>query len=699
MKQRHTNFNLFITQVLIGFICLMLSFNLKGIQADKNNKNIQDETKIVIFHINDVHSHIDNFAKIAKLVEDERKINPDVFLMNAGDNFSGNPIVDHYVPKGEPILELMNRLKFDVQVIGNHDFDYGQTIFKSFIKRANFPIICANVKVYEGVISQPEPYVILKTKNGLKIAVLGLIQIDEDTQIPSTLPKNVEGLVFPNGIEVAKQFRYLKKRSNIFIVLSHLGYEDDEILAKEMQCLDIIIGGHSHTIIKNPIETNGVLITQAGAYGEYLGKIVITLKNGQIIKKIGELIDLNSFKKENPKVKALIAKYNDNPELNQVLTKLTKPIVGNSELGSLMTDAVRNILGFDIVFQNSGGIRMDKLEDKVTIKDIYTLFPFDNAVVQFKMTPAEIRTLIKFDYERYKHTDLMVSGIKYIVKHTITNEVKAIELINEKGESLDESKTYNVGLNSYVASVYKFSHKDSGRSLKTGVVDAIIQYLKQKRDLTIYSGIQRTFEEFIHEGGLTKIGKTEVEISAGNDPFGTSTTAGNLIADAMRCSSRVNIALFPSRLQKKNYKIKAGESLFKEMIPKLYSYVDKNRVITGYMKGSDLKQFILKRSQFRNNIDLQISGMKYKIYCDSEGKVVSVECHLANGKKIADSLTYTIAFNAYDFDKYYYIYNKVKERSVSKKNLYEILYAHIKGVGVISSSIKEKRVEILRSKK
>lgn len=677
----------------------MLSFNLKGIQADKNNKNIQDETKIVIFHINDVHSHIDNFAKIAKLVEDERKINPDVFLMNAGDNFSGNPIVDHYVPKGEPILELMNRLKFDVQVIGNHDFDYGQTIFKSFIKRANFPIICANVKVYEGVISQPEPYVILKTKNGLKIAVLGLIQIDEDTQIPSTLPKNVEGLVFPNGIEVAKRFRYLKKRSNIFIALSHLGYKDDEILAKEMQGIDIIVGGHSHTIIKNPIETNGVLITQAGAYGEYLGKIVITLKNGQIIKKIGELIDLNSFKKENPKVKALIAKYNDNPELNQVLTKLTKPIVGNSELGSLMTDAVRNILGFDIVFQNSGGIRMDKLEDKVTIKDIYTLFPFDNEVVQFKMSTAEIRTLIKFDYERYKHTDLMVSGIKYIVKHTITNEVKAIELINEKGESLDESKTYNVGLNSYVASVYKFSHKDPGRSLKTGVVDAIIQYLKQKRDLTIYSGIQRTFEEFIHEGGLTKIGKTEVEISAGNDPFGTSTTAGNLIADAMRCSSRVNIALFPSRLQKKNYKIKAGESLFKEMIPKLYSYVDKNRVITGYMKGSDLKQFILKRSQFRNNIDLQISGMKYKIYCDSEGKVVSVECHLANGKKIVDSLTYTIAFNAYDFDKYYYIYNKVKERSVSKKNLYEILYAHIKGVGVISFSIKEKRVEILRSKK
>ena len=699
MKQRHNNFSLFITQLLIGFICLMLSFNLKAIQADKNHKNIQDETKIVIFHINDVHSHIDNFAKITKLVEEERKINPNVFLMNAGDNFTGNPIVDHYVPKGEPILELMNRLKLDIQVIGNHDFDYGQTILKSFIKRANFPIICANVKVYGGVISQPEPYVILKTKKGLKIAILGLIQIDEDTQIPSTLPKNIERLVFPNGIEVAKRFRYLKKRSNIFIGLSHLGYEDDEILAKEMPELDIIIGGHSHTIIENPKETNGVLITQAGAYGEYLGKIVITLKNGQIIKKRGELIDLNSFKKENPEIKALIAKYNDNPELNQVLTKLTKPLKGNSELGSLMTDAVKNILGFDIVFQNSGGIRMNKLEGEVTIKDVYTLFPFENEIVQFKMTPAEIRTLIKFDYEHHKHTDLMVSGIKYIVKHTITNEVKAIELINEKGKFLDESKTYNVGLNSYVASVYKFSHKDPGRSLKIGITDTIMQYLRQKRDLTIYSGIQRTFEELIHEGGLTKIGKTEVEISAGNDPFGTSTTAGNLIADAMRCSTRVNIALFPSRLQKRNYKIKEGEVIFKEMIPKLYSYVDKNRVITGYMKGSDLKQFILKRSQFRNNIDLQISGMKYKIYCDSEGKVVSVECHLANEEKIVDSLTYTVAFNAYDLNKYYYIYNKVKERSVSKKNLYEILYTYIKGVGVISSSISEKRVEIIRSKK
>jgi len=446
--------------------------------------------------------------------------------------------------------------------------------------------------------------------------------------------------------------------------------------------LDIIIGGHSHTIIENPKETNGVLITQAGAYGEYLGKIVITLKNGQIIKKRGELINLNSFKKENSEIKALIVKYNDNPELNRVLTKLTKPLKGNSELGSLMTDAVKNILGFDIVFQNSGGIRMNKLEGEVTIKDVYTMFPFENEIVQFKMSTA-----------------LMVSGIKYIVKHTITNEVKTIELINEKDKFLDESKTYNVGLNSYVASVYKFSHKDPGRSLKTGVADAIIQYLKQKRDLTIYSGIQRTFEELIHEGSLTKIGKTEVEISAGNDPFGTSTSAGNLIADAMRCSTGVNIALFPSRLQKRNYKIKAGESLFKEMIPKLYSYVDKNRVITGYMKGSDLKQFILKRSQFRNNIDLQISGMKYKIYCDSEGKVVSVECYLANEEKIVDSLTYTVAFNAYDLNKYYYIYNKVKERSISKKNLYEILTAYIKGVGVISSSISEKRVEIIRSKK
>ena len=342
---------------------------------------------------------------------------------------------------------------------------------------------------------------------------------------------------------------------------------------------------------------------------------------------------------------------------------------------------------------------MNKLVGEVTIKDIYTLFPFENEVIQFKMTPAEIRSLIKFDYERYKHTDLMVSGIKYIVKHTITNEVKTIELINEKGGFLDESKTYNVGLNSYVASVYKFSHKDPGRSLKTRVADAIIQYLKQKRDLTIYTGIQRTFEEIIHEGDLTKIGKTEVEISAGNDPFGTSTTAGNLIADAMRHSMRVNIALFPSRLQKRNYKIKAGESLFEEMIPKLYSYVDKNRVTTGYMKGSDLKQFILKRSQYRNNIDLQISGMKYKIYCDSEGKVVSVECYLSNEEKIVDSLTYTIAFNAYDFNKYYYIYNRVKEQSVSKMNLYKILCAYIKGVGVISSSISEKRVEILRLKK
>lgn len=696
MNNSFAKFKTLIFQVLVGLICLMFSFRLIGIQTVGNHENVKEETKIVIFHVNDVHSHIDNFAKIAKLVEDERKINPDVFLMNAGDNFSGNPIVDHYVPKGEPLLELMNKLKFDIQVIGNHDFDYGQTILKSFIKRANFPIICANVKVSGGIISQPEPYVFLKTKNGLKIAVLGIVQIDEETQIPSTLPKNVEGIVFSNGIEEAKKYKYLKKESNIFIALSHLGYEDDELLAKEMSELDVIIGGHSHTIIENQIEINKVLITQAGAYGEYLGKIEITLKNGRAINKKAQLIDLNSIKEEKPEIKAMIAQFNDNPELNQVLTKLTKPLEGNSELGSFMTDAVRTVLDLDIVFQNSGGIRMNKLEGEVTIKDIYTLFPFENVVVQFKMTPAEIRTLIKFDYEQYKHTDLMVSGIQYTVKHTMKDKVKNIELKDEKGEFLDESKTYNVGLNSYVASVYKFSHKDPGKSMKTGVAHAIIQYLKQKRDLTIYNGIQRTFEEVVIEGDLTKIGETEVEISSGNDPFGSSTSAGNLIADAIRYSTGVDISLFPSRLQKKGFKIKASHPVFKESIPKLYSYVEKNRVVICQIKGMDLISFILKRSQYRDNVDLQVSGMNYKIYLDSKDKVVSVDCYLLNGKKISDSSIYKVAFNDYDFRKYYKLSVKVRNIKNSEKTGESMLIEYIKKKGVILADTGKKRIEILR---
>jgi len=463
---------------------------------------------IVIFHMNDIHAQIDNFATIAPVIENERKKNPNVFFMNAGDNFSGNPVVDQYIPKGEPMLQLLNRLKVDVLELGNHEFDYGQEILKNFMKKARFPMICGNVKVVSGggaILRQPKPYVILKTKKGTKIAVLGVIQTGNDTHIPSTHPDRVKGLVFSDGVETAQQYRYLKKKNNVFIALTHLGADGDEVLAQKMGELDIIIGGHSHTIIKDPKQINGVLITQAGSNAKYLGRIEFTVKNGKITEKKGELIELASLTVEDPVIKAMIIEFNNNPELNRVIAALPMELIGYDRLGNLVTDAVRNVDRLDMAFHNGGGIRVDRLGKEVRVKDVYAMLPFENDIVLFEMTPAEIKSLIKYSYQKQGGLDLKVSGVEYTV--LVQREpppgnrriFKDVELRDEAGQLLDESKTYKVGVNDYIAGSYKFSHSDPGRALKTIIAPVLIRYLEAGGDICKNIEKIRTLEKEVNE--------------------------------------------------------------------------------------------------------------------------------------------------------------------------------------------------------
>ena len=445
--------------------------------------NRQDaETEITIFHINDAHSRIDNFARIAYLIKKEKQENPNVFFVNAGDNFSGNPIVDQYEPKGEPMRAVLNLSGTDVLTLGNHEFDYGQELLKKFMQEANFPIICANIAVPAGaIIPQPKPYVILKTKEGIRIALLGLVQISRRTGIPSTHPAKIKGLTFSYGVDTAKNYRFLKDKSDVFIALSHLGYMSDEKLAREMGELDIIIGGHSHTLMVNPVTINDVLITQAGSYARYLGRVDITIKNGKITGKKSSLIKVDDIKGEIPGIKEKITAFNNNPRLNRVLTTLPGPVKGEDLLGNLITDALRKVHHLDIGIHNRGGTRSGRLPKDVRLKDIYTLLPFGNDIVSIEMTPAEIEGIFRYDFERFNHVELYVSGITYTVKHTAQKRFISVDVRLMNGKPLDKNKTYKVGINDYLVSAYKFKHRDAGKSLDTTIAETFIQYLQQEK--------------------------------------------------------------------------------------------------------------------------------------------------------------------------------------------------------------------------
>lgn len=454
-------------------------------------------TRIVIFHSNDIHGKINNFAKIAWIIEQEKKKNHDVFYFIAGDNFTGNPIIDQYNPPGEPMLQLLNRLQLDLLCPGNHEFDFGRDNLQKFAARASFALISANIEAAPGTFPQLKPYVLLETRDHIRLAVFGLIQIEKDSGKPSTHPDKVVGLTFSDPLQKAGEFKKLKANNQILIALTHIGYDVDLLLAGQMPELDVIIGGHSHTRIEPAETANGVLIAQAGNDNKFLGRIELLVQDGRVLEKKGALIDLSGPLAEDAQVKTMIEKFNLNPAFARIIATAPFSIGGKDALGSLMTDAMRKIHGLDIAFQNNGGIRTNYLPKKISVKDIYSLDPFGNQIVEIAMSAAEISNLIQNSFVNQGGIDLQVSGMRYTVRTDKQNQVKEVVLAYEDGTPLPAGKIFKVGVSSYVASAYQFTHGDPGRSLQSTTAEALIRFLERGADLRIYRDLQRAFWETI----------------------------------------------------------------------------------------------------------------------------------------------------------------------------------------------------------
>lgn len=468
-----------IFSLILFFACMMSCTKAK-------------ETTIVIYSTNDTHGSIKNFAKVAKFIQEERDKYPNVIVMSVGDMFSGNPIVDQYNPQGLPMVELMNKVGYEYAAYGNHEFDYGQEALAQRINDANFQFLCANMHVDESIaqLAPPKPYTLIKV-DGIKVGILGLIEATKKRNgewLPATHPDRVKGITFTNPAETALEYKHLRNQCDLFIGLFHTGYDKDLQIAQDMPELDVIIGGHSHTKVTSTELENGVLITQAQDDLEFIGKTTITLDKKKVVDKQFELIDISQLKEEDPEVKQMIQRYYDESPLSQVLAKATAQFNGKNPLGSLMTDAIVNIHKVDFAFQNSGGVRIGMLpKGDITLADIYKLDPFGNTIVVYEMTPEEIRTLLKNSHRKYnKRVDLLPAGLKYTI-HTKDGVATKVTLTDMRGNPLNENKRYKVGMNSYISSSYKFNKPQPGKELKAKASDALIEYLKQQKEVTPYN--------------------------------------------------------------------------------------------------------------------------------------------------------------------------------------------------------------------
>ncbi len=264
-------------------------------------------SKLTILYTNDQHSRIEpfplndakyagegGFARRAKLIETIRQQEENILLLDAGDIFQGTPYFNFF--KGEIEYKLMSLMGYDAVTFGNHDFDLGIENIIRQMPHASFDFLNCNYELKDTDLSKQSkvlPYKIYK-KGRLKIGVLG-VGIDLNGLID---PKYREGIVYNNPIEKANKIAEILKKEkacDYVICLSHLGYDydtnkvSDKTLAKETKNIDLIIGGHTHTFLNEPVKTynsEGVetLITQVGWAGIWLGRIdVFFTPNNKII--------------------------------------------------------------------------------------------------------------------------------------------------------------------------------------------------------------------------------------------------------------------------------------------------------------------------------------------------------------------------------------------------------------------------------
>lgn len=279
----------FIEKTAASTAMLSLGLSLSSFKAAQ-------VTKITILHTNDVHSHIDPFpaddprnanmggvARRASLIENIRKEDTNVLLLDAGDIFQGTPYFNYY--GGELEFKLMSMMQYDASTIGNHDFDNGIEGLYAQMPHAKFEFLSANYDFkntkMDGLV---KPYKIFN-KNGIKIGVFGI-----GIELAGLVDKKMyQETVYNDPIEATQEMvRILKKeqKCDLVVCLSHLGYNYknepnkmcDLKLAALTEDIDLIIGGHTHTFLDKPtvvknLAGNDVLVNQVGCYGINLGRI------------------------------------------------------------------------------------------------------------------------------------------------------------------------------------------------------------------------------------------------------------------------------------------------------------------------------------------------------------------------------------------------------------------------------------------
>jgi len=333
---------------------------------------------ISIFHTNDMHCRLDSIARLStyarKLREDARKEGRKVFFWDAGDAADRRSQICS-LSKGSAFPPILNSMGITLQTMGNAiSMTYGPQSMVSVAAQSKFPILAANCRDGDGpLVEGLREFEIISLTNKLSMGVIGLTA-------PWGNAYNVFGLRFPDFCEVTKGLiSQLKARGvSIIVALSHLGLEDDRILADKVESIDLIIGGHTHNRLENGEVRNGVLIAQAGDYAKAIGRIDLRFdpNEDKLISCTAKVLDIPKDTPPDPLIlRAISAAEKEVAEImaqpiGNLAAALNHDFFQECDIGNLAADALRARMGAEIAIVSSGLLRHNLKAGTLTLGEL-----------------------------------------------------------------------------------------------------------------------------------------------------------------------------------------------------------------------------------------------------------------------------------------------------------------------------------------
>lgn len=416
-------------------------------------------TTITIVHTNDMHGRLVGTESIIGLdtVAAIYAATDNAILVDAGDTFHGLPFVTFN--QGINAVELMNQAGYSLFVPGNHDFNYGADWLLMLEDYAEFDFIAANLLREADNSSVFEP-VALREIAGVQVGFFGLAYPGTPTV---TNPVNVVGLNFTNPVEAARESvaTLHDMGAEVIVAMAHLGVDGmawGREIAAQVPEIHVVIDGHSHTLLEEGYWVEDVLVAQAGAHGQFVGMVDITLYNGQVIHREARVID----KAASLDFDTNTALYNTIAEMTAELDEVLDEVVGympvtllgdspehrttlrSSEvaIGNLINDAILWATGADIAVTNSGGIRYHLHAGDITKGDIIQVLAFFNFAVVLEITPATLFEALENGVSAMPGNGRFpqIAGFSFVFDESLP-EGERVLAVTFNGEDLDPTDT------------------------------------------------------------------------------------------------------------------------------------------------------------------------------------------------------------------------------------------------------------------